>query len=210
MSAHHPATSIARAPRTLRTTRGGAKSSETGPHSPSSPSRNLHAGDSLPSKPSGLPYTRTRRASATSQPSRDTSLATIDFAAHILAAPYFGPNPLFPQHFRGLLRAGLRGRWLSSESQLPNPTALLDSHSGRPPLRYQYSKRYSKIAAHPAQQHVLNHDSQSLLKQNSSQLHGIGGTRTLAAARLYHQRVRHNDYPVAQIEHSTLTKDNAH
>jgi hypothetical protein len=151
MLAQRPATPIARPPHTSATTRGGAKSSETGSHSPSLPSGYSNAGDSLPSKPPGLPYTRTRRASATRKPSRDTSLTTIDTAAHILAAPSFGPCLPFPQHFRGLLRAKSRRRWLSSESQISNPMALLGSHSHCPPLPYQYSNRYSKIATHPEQ-----------------------------------------------------------
>jgi hypothetical protein len=110
MIAQRLATPIARAPRTSRTTRGGAKSSRTGPHSLTLPSGCSHASDSLPSKPPGLPYTPTRRASATRQLSRETSFTTIDVATHILAAPYFGPNPLFLQQFCGLLGAGIRGR----------------------------------------------------------------------------------------------------
>jgi hypothetical protein len=55
MLAQRLATPIARALRTSRTTRGGAKSSGTGPHSLTLPSGCSHAGDSLPSIPPGSP-----------------------------------------------------------------------------------------------------------------------------------------------------------
>jgi hypothetical protein len=110
MLAQRLATPIARALRTSRTTRGGAKSSGTGPHSLTLPSGCSHAGDSLPSIPPGSPrYPQAFRIPAHVElRPRDnfpekTSFTTIDVATHILAAPYFGPNPLFPQQFRGLL-----------------------------------------------------------------------------------------------------------